>query len=439
MIIVRALRRIADGGRTICATIHQPSASVFEMFDDLLLLKKGGRVVYNGPLGNNNCATLVSYLESKGAPRIELGDNPADWMLRVLESGTVGDLAEEFASSSQHEQLESEIDALHNNPDPEQKIEYEHEYPTTGSQRRLLISGRLNLIYWRSPTYNLSRLLISLVIAFILGSSFVTTRQLGVFTEPEIRARLSVIFLSFIITGIMAIMSVLPVMSKIRDMFYRHHDAGMYDSGALGLALGVAEKFYIVGSCFLFCLCFLGVAGFLNSKESTAVNIGRSIGFFGFYTFNFAIYSYFGQLFVCLVKPQATAIILSSVFIGLNNFFSGLVVLPQFLRGTFYAFPYYITPGHYVYNGMVTSLFAESQETVVASSGSGFEEYLVDQGICEVAAAAPCNGTVSEYVVYFYGGYYGQSGHVANAVALGVFLVAARVLTWVALRYIRFA
>jgi hypothetical protein len=29
-------------GRTVCATIHQPSAAVFEMFDDLLLLMKGG-------------------------------------------------------------------------------------------------------------------------------------------------------------------------------------------------------------------------------------------------------------------------------------------------------------------------------------------------------------------------------------------------------------
>ncbi|GKY96133.1 hypothetical protein MPSEU_000573400 [Mayamaea pseudoterrestris] len=441
MIIVRALRRIADGGRTICATIHQPSASVFEMFDDLLLLKKGGRVVYNGELGDDNCSTLVTYLESKGAAPIELGDNPADWMLRVLDSGKGGDMADLFASSSQLETLLSEIDRIHNNPDPELKLQYRSEYPTTARRRRILISRRLNLIYWRSPTYNLARLMISLVIAFVLGSSFVTSRRTAVYTEPEIRARLSVIFLSFIITGIMAIMSVLPVMSKIRDMFYRHHDAGMYDSGALGLALGVAEKFYIVGSCFLFCLCFLGVAGFLNLRESAFQSVGRSIGFWGFFTFNFAIYSYFGQLFVCLVKPQATAIILSSVFIGLNNFFSGLVVLPQYLRGTFYAFPYFITPGHYVYNGMVTSLFANSTETVVANSGSGFYEYLLDEGHCtgNETMNLPCNSTVSDYVIYFYGGYYGQSGHVANAVALGAFLVAARVLTWLALKYIRFS
>lgn len=39
-IVVKALRRIADSGRTVIATIHQPSYTIFEMFDELLLLAK---------------------------------------------------------------------------------------------------------------------------------------------------------------------------------------------------------------------------------------------------------------------------------------------------------------------------------------------------------------------------------------------------------------
>lgn len=31
-LIVKTLRKIANGDRTICATIHQPSSAVFEMF-----------------------------------------------------------------------------------------------------------------------------------------------------------------------------------------------------------------------------------------------------------------------------------------------------------------------------------------------------------------------------------------------------------------------
>jgi len=51
LLVVNALRKMADQGRTIVATIHQPSSTVFDMFDDLLLLKKGGEVVYHGELG----------------------------------------------------------------------------------------------------------------------------------------------------------------------------------------------------------------------------------------------------------------------------------------------------------------------------------------------------------------------------------------------------
>lgn len=56
--------------------------------------------------------------------------------------------------------------------------------------------------------------------------------------------------------------AVVPVMTKIRDMFYRHNDAGMYDSRSIGIALATAEKWFICGSSALFCVVFLAVADF---------------------------------------------------------------------------------------------------------------------------------------------------------------------------------
>lgn len=59
----------------------QPSMAIFSSFDSLLLLKRGGQVVFFGPLGfESSC--LISYLQSiPGTPHIVEGENPATWML----------------------------------------------------------------------------------------------------------------------------------------------------------------------------------------------------------------------------------------------------------------------------------------------------------------------------------------------------------------------
>lgn len=245
-----------------------------------MLLKRGGYVVYHGELGGKDSSTLVDYFERLGAPKIELGENPANWMLRVVDSGDMGDLAEKYANSQECADNLKEIDDLCASPDPSKKIEFEHEFATPARTRRREIFARLRTIYWRSPTYNYTRLLVSLVIAFVLGSSFVSDRNPFAFTESEMQARVSVIFLSFIITGIMAMLSVLPVMTKIRDMFYRHRDSGMYDSISMGLGLGVAEKWFILLSSTLFTIVFLATSGVVKvSNQGVNRTLRRALAY----------------------------------------------------------------------------------------------------------------------------------------------------------------
>ncbi|KAK4717281.1 hypothetical protein R3W88_015619 [Solanum pinnatisectum] len=82
-IVMRTVRNTVDTGRTVVCTIHQPSIDIFEAFDELLLMKRGGQVIYAGPLGHHS-RLLIEYFQSvPGVPTIKEGYNPATWMLDI--------------------------------------------------------------------------------------------------------------------------------------------------------------------------------------------------------------------------------------------------------------------------------------------------------------------------------------------------------------------
>jgi ABC-type multidrug transport system ATPase subunit len=56
---VSALRALADHGRTVIMSIHQPSSEVFMLFNKLLLLS-GGKMIYFGQ--TSRCARSHNHL-----------------------------------------------------------------------------------------------------------------------------------------------------------------------------------------------------------------------------------------------------------------------------------------------------------------------------------------------------------------------------------------
>ena len=69
------LRALADSGQAIVCTIHQPSAELFQVFDRLLLLKKGGQTVYFGDIGPRS-TIMIDYFERNGARKCDDSENP---------------------------------------------------------------------------------------------------------------------------------------------------------------------------------------------------------------------------------------------------------------------------------------------------------------------------------------------------------------------------
>jgi ABC-type multidrug transport system ATPase subunit len=76
--LTKQLKNIAvEQNVTIAAVIHQPSMATFEAFDDLLLLGRGGMVVYQGPV-----CDAVAYFSSIGF-NMKTPMNPADFFLDI--------------------------------------------------------------------------------------------------------------------------------------------------------------------------------------------------------------------------------------------------------------------------------------------------------------------------------------------------------------------
>jgi ABC-type multidrug transport system ATPase subunit len=148
LLVMTAMKKMAETGRTVVATIHQPSSAVFDMFDDLLLLKKGGEMVFFGDLGERS-DKLVSYFEGLGATCINEGENPATWMLNVLSENITAkgangeyvpvDLGKAWTESPNCFELQQRLLKSTESQDEDLRIKYEHEFAAKWYRRDNLV------------------------------------------------------------------------------------------------------------------------------------------------------------------------------------------------------------------------------------------------------------------------------------------------------------
>ena len=111
--ICTLLRKLADHGQAILCTIHQPSATLFEMFDALLFLANG-QSLYFGEIGHD-AEALIKYFEGRGARMCGAAENPAEWLLDVTGGVTVAakadviDWAKEWQNSAERREVKRSL------------------------------------------------------------------------------------------------------------------------------------------------------------------------------------------------------------------------------------------------------------------------------------------------------------------------------------------
>jgi ABC-type multidrug transport system ATPase subunit len=93
--VIMILNNLASEGCCVVATVHAPTSYAFSLFDDLLMLQQGGRVVYTGTVGS-----VQPYFEAQGRKFPGNGYSLPDWLVEVTSGATGEDTSVEDAQSA---------------------------------------------------------------------------------------------------------------------------------------------------------------------------------------------------------------------------------------------------------------------------------------------------------------------------------------------------
>ncbi|KAJ0870682.1 putative ABC-type sulfate transporter [Helianthus annuus] len=238
-IVMRAVKNIVDTGRTIVCTIHQPSIDIFEAFDELILLKNGGRMIYCGPVGHNSCR-VIEYFESiSGVPKIRDNYNPATWMLEITSASVEAEVGVDFgqiySTSTLYESNKQLVSTFSKPPADSKDLYFPTRFPLNGWGQFKACLWKQHLSYWRSPSYNLMRSLHMLLASLIFGLLFWDQGR-KIHNQQSLFNVLGSMFTAVIFCGINNSSSAIPYVSMERTVLYRERFSGMYASWAYALA-----------------------------------------------------------------------------------------------------------------------------------------------------------------------------------------------------------
>jgi len=174
------MEKLTLNGQAVLCTVHQPSSLLFQRFDRLLLLTKGGRTVYFGDVGSDS-HVLLEYFARNGGPECPAGMNPAEYMLAAIGAApgasTEVDWPSIWKTSPEYEQVGKELARLRDLAKRPSDVA-----PAAGAKDRTFaastwtqittVTFRVAQQYWRTPSYIYSKAILTILNSLLIGFSF---------------------------------------------------------------------------------------------------------------------------------------------------------------------------------------------------------------------------------------------------------------------------
>ncbi|KAG6617457.1 pleiotropic drug resistance protein ABC superfamily [Phytophthora cinnamomi] len=360
-LIMDGVRKVANSGRTIVCTIHQPSMEVFFLFDSLLLLKRGGQTVFFGDLGPN-CQQLVDYFEElPGLAPLPPRYNPATWMLECIGAGVLNDVPTDldfvatFNSSADRSQLDDMLNregvGVPSVAAPE--MLFAKKRAASSLTQFSFLTKRFLDMYWRSPTYNLTRVGMAVFLALLFG---VTFREADYKSYQGLNSGMGMIFMATLFNGMISFQCVLSVSSADRPAFYRERATQTYNAFWYFIGSSIVEIPYVFISTFVFTAIFFPLVQFTGFGTFLLYWINTS--------FLILMLTYMGQMFVYALPSEEVAAIIGVLVNSIFFLFMGFSP-PANLIPSGYHWLYTITPQRFSLAILGALVFADCPDAPV--------------------------------------------------------------------------
>ncbi|KAH7308583.1 ABC-2 type transporter-domain-containing protein [Stachybotrys elegans] len=349
--ICNFLRKLADSGQAILCTVHQPSAILFQSFDRLLFLAKGGKTVYFGDIGQNS-RTLLDYFEAHGSRKCGDEENPAEFMLEAVNKGINkdgDDWHSVWKASDEHAAVAREIEAIHTEKLNEPSAGSDE--PGAHSEFAMPLSAQLNAVcyrvfqqYWRMPGYVFAKFALGIAAGLFIGFSFYQP-------DPSQAGMQTVIFSIFMITTIFStlVQQIQPMFVGQRSLYeVRERPSKAYSWKAFIIANILVEiPYQIITGVLIYACWYFPVMGANQSAERQGLVLLFLIQVF-IYAGSFA------QMTIVAMPDAQTAAHIVTLLSLMSITFCGVLQPPSSLPG-FWIFMYRVSPFTYWIGGIAST------------------------------------------------------------------------------------
>uniref|UniRef100_A0A8B9JPX6 ATP-binding cassette, sub-family G (WHITE), member 2d n=1 Tax=Astyanax mexicanus TaxID=7994 RepID=A0A8B9JPX6_ASTMX len=395
--VLHLLKRMANNGRTIIMSIHQPRYSIYRLFDSLTLLVSG-RLVYHGPAQN-----ALDYFSNIGYA-CEAHNNPADFFLDVINGDSIAvtmakntGLNQKFEESGDRRQsIEARLVEEYKNSSYAQDTNTElariiqgKEYSIRPKSRVITYnSGFCHQFNWvlkrtfrnlmLNPQTSVAQLGVTVFLALIVGAIFYKVKD----NQSGIQNRFGALF--FITTNqCFSTLSAAELFITERKLFIHEYTSGYYRVSVYFLTKILSD---IITLRTIPAILFTCVSYFMIGFKPTAAA-------FFIFMFTVTLVSYTATAMTMAISADQSVVAVANIFMTISfvfmMIFSGLLVNLESVMAWLNWLKYFSIPRYALtaleINEFVGLNFCGNFTTRLANDTQGItctgEQHLKSQGI----------------------------------------------------------